>query len=387
VRATEIDNASATPRLEMGGQAVIEGVLMRSRTGYAVALRRDDGRIVVSQVPYAPLSRRWRLLKLPILRGATALVEMMAIGTRALRWSAEEFEKALLRADAKAAAGASGPPSEATVLPKSAGEAWRQAGFIGMITVSLAIVVFMVVIAPNLLAALLGKVPWLHDWALRRGTLGFAEENHPVLFNLVSGCFRALILVLYVWVISLNSDIRRVFQYHGAEHKAVLALEDGAEVTVAGAQKHDTLHPRCGTTFLAVVVLVSIIFFSLSAAALVAYVSGFPDWSFLARKGVTFLTHILLLPLVAGTAFELMKFCAKRPRNPVCALLLWPGFRFQRLTTRPPEDAQVEVAIVALLAALAIAPGERASREYVVRGLHDDESAPGFAPALQEVPG
>ncbi len=384
-----IDNASDTPRLEMGGQAVIEGVLMRSRTGYAVALRREDGAIQVRQVPYVALMKKYTWARIPVLRGAVALFEMMAVGTRALNWSAQVYEERLKKEEAAQRSGtaeSSGRSSEAqdqgargeNDLPQSASDAWRQAGFLGMMAISLSLVILMVVIAPNFLAAMVGKIGWVSDWATGRGTLGFTEENHPILFNLVSGLFRALIVVGYVWVISLNRDIRRVFEYHGAEHKAVLDFEQGGDVTVSRAQAHDTLHPRCGTTFIAVVILVSIVAFALVAAILVTYVSGFPDWPFIVRKLVTVACHILVLPLVAGIAFEIMKFCARRPRNPMCRALLWPGYRFQRLTTRHPNDHQVEVAIVSMLAALAIAPDEKQAHEYVVRGLQDDESAPGY---------
>lgn len=390
--------APADSRIEMGGQAVIEGVLMRARGGYAVALRRHDGAIVIRQAPYRPLSRRLPLLKFPVVRGMTALVEMLAIGTRALQWSAEVYEQTLRAREAterSASPTSSDQPllreEQATgePLPRSVGEAFRHAGFLGMVTMSLALVVLMVVVAPNVLAALVGLLPPMQAWAEARGTLGFTEENHPFAFNLLSGLFRAAILVGYVWAISFNRDIRRVFEYHGAEHKAVLELEakgDERRVTVAGCQAHDTLHPRCGTTFLAVVVLVSILFYAAAGAALVAFVSGFPDWSLLARKGTTFGVHVLLLPVVAGTAFELMKFCARHRSNWLCALLLWPGFRFQRLTTRAPDDEQIEVAIVALLAALALDEDASEPRQYVVRGLHDDESAPGYLPAASTSP-
>src|SRR5690606_5653285 len=139
-----------------------------------------------------------------------------------------------------------------------------------------------------------------------------------------------------------------------------------------------------GTTFIAVVVLVSIIAFAFIGAALVAWVGGYPEWPFWQRKLLTFAAHIAALPLVAGVAFELMKACARRPRNLLCALVLWPGYKFQRLTTRAPDDGQVEVAIVALLAALAIAPEDTIARQYVVRGLHDDPTAPGYRAATAE---
>ncbi|MEQ8818788.1 MAG: DUF1385 domain-containing protein [Sumerlaeia bacterium] len=382
------DNPSGTPRMEMGGQALIEGVLMRSRTGYAAAVRRDDGQIVVRQVPYHTLAERIRLFKLPVIRGAVALIEMMAIGTRTLRWSADLFERALKRKEAreKGEAEGEGPEDHSTsALPSSVKDAFGQAGFLSMLAISLTIVILMMVVAPNFLTLLVGKLPFLAEWADAQGTLGFTEENHPILFNLIAGVFRAVILVIYMIAISLNPDIRRVFEYHGGEHKAVLALESGRPLSVENAQRHDTLHPRCGTTFIAVVVLVSIIVFALVAALLVAYLPGYPEWHWTARKGLTLALHVLALPLVAGLAFETMKLCARNSRFWLCRALLWPGFRFQRITTRPPDDSQVEVALVALLAALAISPDQSGPTERVVQGLHQMDGAPNPADELPRV--
>lgn len=361
-------------RLELGGQAVIEGVLMRSREGYAVALRRPEGRIVVRQVPWRSFSRRLPLLKFPVVRGVVSLLEMMTIGTRALHWSAMEFEAGLRRKrspspdDEEDAAAVAGP---------------GRLHLAGLIALSLGVAVFLVVVAPSLLAALTALLLPLHWYAEWRGTLGFSEENHPLAYNVLSGAFRAAILLGYIWLIARNDDVRRVFQYHGAEHKAVRAYEEGVEVTVGRAQAHDTLHPRCGTTFLAVVVLISIVAFAAASASLVAFVGGYPDWGWWQRKGLAFLSHLAVLPLVAGISFELMKFCARHAKKRPCAWILWPGYRLQRLTTRRPDDYQVEVAIVAMLAALAIQPEDRTPQEYVVRGLHDDPSAPGFVPPEQ----
>lgn len=377
--AHPIPGGKPAGRIEMGGQALIEGVMMRSRTGYAAAVRRvDDGAIVVRQVPWRSFGQRHGWAKLPVVRGAVSLVEMMTIGMRTLHWSGEEYEAGLRRKDTGAQAEREKEGGDGA-LGKAAGAA--------MVAVSLALVILMVVVAPNLLAWLVGKLPPVDAWARAGGTMGFAEENHPIAYNLVSGFFRALILFLYVYAISLNEDIRRVFRYHGAEHKAVLAYEEGGDVTIERAQAHDTLHPRCGTTFLAVVVFVSIVVFALIAAMLVGFVAGFPEWSFWQRKLLTFGLHIAALPLVAGIAYELMKFCARHARHPLCAALLWPGYKFQRLTTRPPDDSMVEVAIVAMLAALAIAPEDREPQTHVVRGLQEPADGAESAISPQEATG
>jgi len=352
---------------ELGGQALVEGVLMRSRYGYAVAVRQGVSRICVRQVPFRSITLSLRFLRLPVIRGAVALLEMLAIGTRALHWSAEMAFGPTTREKAKK-----------DTLPRTAREALRQSQLLGTVAISFLLVVAMVVIFPNLFAWLTALLPPLTNWAEGRGTLGFSEENHPIAFNLVAGIYRAAIIVGYVAIIARHRDIRRVFQYHGAEHKAVLACEEGLELTVQNAQRHDTLHPRCGTSFIAVVVLLSIIAFSLSSAVLARYVSGFPDWNFLSRKGMTILVHVMLLPIIAGFGYELMKFCAANVQKLPCRVLLAPGLWFQRLTTRQPDARQVEVAIVALLAALDIEPDWKDRREYVVSGLTDDPSAPGY---------
>lgn len=358
-------------KLDLGGQAVIEGVLMRSREGYAVALRRAGGRIVVRQVPWRGLTRRLPALKLPVVRGVVSLGEMMALGTRALHWSAEEFDAGLRRQADK------GDNPDADPETRPGVGRWHLAG---LLVLSLAVAALLVVVAPSLLAHLTGWLPPFQWYATWRGTLGFTEENHPIAYNILSGCFRAALLLGYIWLIARNSDVRRVFQYHGAEHKAVRAYEEGVEITVARAQAHDTLHPRCGTTFLAVVVLLSVLAFAATSASLVAFVGGYPDWALWQRKGMAFAAHLAVLPLVAGLSFELMKLCARHSRRAVCRWILWPGYRLQRLTTRRPDDYQVEVAIVAMLAALAIRPTDTQPQEYVVRGLHDDPSAPGYVP-------
>lgn len=353
--------------IEMGGQALIEGVMMRSQTGYAVALRAPDGPITVRQIPYKPLAARHMLLRLPVVRGAVSLFEMMALGTRALRFSAEHFEAALQH---------TAPP--APDLPATPGTALRDQAFAATLLLSAAMVLLIVVILPNALTGMLGNVPLLDRFLAFGGADHFSEEDQPLLFNLIAGGIRAVIVLLYVWVISWNRDVRRVFEYHGAEHKAVLAFEDGREVTVARAQAHDTLHPRCGTTFLALVLIATIIAFALADSLIAGQVSGFPGWPFLLRKATLMSVHLALLPLISGVAFEILKACSMHLHNPLCRAALQPGLWFQRMTTRPPSDHMVEVAIVALLAALAIPESETVPHTYVVRGLEDDESAPAY---------
>jgi uncharacterized protein YqhQ len=339
-----IPNASGTPRHEVGGLAVFEGVLMRSRTGFALATRRPDGLISLSQFPFRSLLQTGAGWRLPVVRGAASLGEMMVIGTRALRLSADRAT-----------------PGE---LPTSPG---RTTVLLG---ISLVILSGLLVVLPNVLA----------NAALGRLVTDFNEADHPLLFNLVAAPVRLALLVAYVAAIGFSADVRRVFAYHGAEHKAVLALEDGRDVTVARARSHDTLHPRCGTTFLALLVLLAAVVYTVSDWLLATQVSGFPDWHPVWRRIASVAGHLLLLPVVAGIGFELIKWAARHPRHRVAAALLQPGFWLQRLTTRQPNDHQIEVAIVALFGALAIAPDDHQPRHYTVRGLEDDDTAPGYQP-------
>lgn len=338
-----VSNPSRTPRNEVGGLAVFEGVLMRSRTGFAIAVRRRDGRIELSQFPFASLVSRSRTLGLPVLRGAAALGEMMVIGTRALRYSSAMSEE------------------EEEPEPSSLGR---------VIVLSLGLMMALLVLLPNLLASI----------SIGLFSPGLVEADHPFLFNVVSGLWRLIAILVYIAAISLNDDIRRVFEYHGAEHKAVLALEEGRDVTVDRARRHDTLHPRCGTTLLALIAIVAIPVFALLDVVLHHSISGYPEWHYIPRKLVQVGGHLLVAPLAIGIGFELIKHCSRQPGRWYSRALLWPGFLLQRLTTRQPNDEQLEVAIAALLGALAIGPHDRQTRTWSIRGLEDDPSAPGYRP-------
>lgn len=338
-----IPNASQTPRGEVGGMAVFDGVLMRSRTGFAIALRRPDGRIELRQVPFASIVGTIKPLRLPLLRGAASLGEMMVIGTRALSLSTQE------------------EPSQAADPARTS----------KLLALSLASLLTLFLLLPTVVVSSVGTLLGL-DWH---------ETDSPLLVGALETVVRLVTLVIYLLIIGQQDDVRRLFSYHGAEHQAALALEEGGDVTVARAQRHDTVHPRCGTTFIAFTLLASFLIFAACDAALGAWVSGFPAWPWIARQGIELLLHLLLLPLVVGLSFELVKWGARnRKRKRVARLLLEPGYWLQRLTTRRPSAEQTEVAIVALFGALAIDPQATEPKTYLVRGLEDDESAPGYVP-------
>lgn len=359
-RIDPVNNPSGTPRREVGGQALIEGVLIRSRTGYAVAARRPGGELVVRQVPWRGLSRRGAPWSWPGVRAVVALVEMTAIGGQALLWSAKESE--------------SDEPAEAR-LPKTLGEAWRAASFPLALAVGTAVAVALFVAAPGALAAWTGGA-LLGEWARGREAPGFNEADFPVLWNFLAGAWRAVLVVLYVAGLGALGDLRRVFAYHGAEHMAVHALEAGRPLAVEDARSFPPRHPRCGASFIAVAVLVSAPLFAAASAWMSAAVSGFPDWPGALRLGATLALHAALLPVAAAGSFELLKAASRHPERRWAQAVLAPGLAFQRLTTRRPDDAQLETALAALRAALAIAPGRSAERIFVVHGLHSPRANP-----------
>ncbi len=248
--------------------------------------------------------------------------------------------------------------------------------------VSFGIALVLMVVVPNLLAEGVGRLANSISDAPAASN-PFAEEKRPLLYNLVSGGFRAVILFGYIGFISRIREIRRVFQYHGAEHKAVFAFETGGPLTTERAQTFSTHHPRCGTSFLVVVVAVSIVVFAFVAWAYVAAWPGFASLPFVVKKVLILLGHIVALPVVAGVSYEFLKLSARwSERGGVWRWLVWPGLQTQRLTTRPPDDRQVEVALLALKAALAIQPGATERQVELI----PPASAPTQAPLVESAP-
>jgi len=282
-----------------GGQAVLEGVMMRSPSSWAVAIRTPEGDIteVVNEIS-SPMQRR-RIWRLPVIRGVIALGESLAIGFRALAISA----------------------NVASQERDEDGEISTQISR-GQIIFSFAIAIGFAIMLFKVGPALLTN--WL-------------PIESTGLFVVVEGLIRVTVFIGYILVITLLPDLRRVFQYHGAEHKAINALEAGAELTPANVQKFSLIHPRCGTAFLLWVMVIAIFVF--------AFV-GRPVWYWL------ILSRIMLLPVIAGLAYELIRYAGKHQDNRVLMTLLAPGLWLQRLTTREPSDDQVEVSIRALRSVL-----------------------------------
>lgn len=294
----------------LGGQAVIEGVMMRSPDGVATAVRNPEGDIVVKRTPHVPLSRRYRVLGIPVLRGAISFFEMLVIGLQALRYSADLAME----------------EEEATRTRRNA---WSKDLMLG---------------ATVFLAFALGiGVFFLLPLAL---TNGFGLGRGQFAFNVVAGAFRIGLLLAYLWSISRWGEMRRVFQYHGAEHKTIFAFEAGEELTVENARRHTTFHPRCGTSFLLIVAILAILLFS---AVDSAFVTAFGHRQSLFER---FATHLVFLPLVAGGSYEMLKLSGRMRNHRVVRALIAPGLWIQRITTCEPDDGQLEVALVALRSVL-----------------------------------
>jgi uncharacterized protein YqhQ len=291
---------------DIGGQAVIEGVMMRSGNVWTVAVRNPEKDIVVKRENVRKLPKP---LKWPLLRGVIALVQSLSIGIKALLYSAE----------------ASGHEEE------------KPSSLSLFFTVSLAV---LIGIGLFLLFPLYGTK--------LLGILYQSINESSLMFNLVDGIIRVAVFLTYILLISLNRDIRRVFQYHGAEHKAVHAFEAGEELTPENVDKYSTLHPRCGTSFLLIVMMLSIVVFSLIPK----------DWPFLDK----FLSRVVLIPLIAGLSYEFIKFSSKKMSNKFVKIIAMPGLRLQKLTTGQPSFDQLEVAIRALEEALEMDP-QRAGKE------------------------
>lgn len=299
-------------KISVGGQAVIEGVMMRAPRSVAIAVRRPSGEIVVRRELLVPLSERYPIVKLPIVRGAVALVQSLVIGIKALNFSANE-------AMAEEEREKNGAKEEEL-------SSWAMAGTMAT-AFGFGIGLFFVL--P------LYATKWLTQLSL--------ISDHNVVFNLVDGVIRVIVFLIYIWAISRMEDIRRVFQYHGAEHKSIFTFEAGEDLTVENVRRHSRLHPRCGTSFLLIVMLVSIGVFSLIPKL----------WPFYLKAGA----RVVLLPLIAGISYEFLKWSAKHDNHPLVRMMVTPGLALQRMTTGEPDDAQLEVAIRSLNEALEVNAG------------------------------
>lgn len=279
-------------RPNVGGQAVIEGVMMRGKTHVAVAVRQPDGEIAVDVRPVNSISDRYPILKKPFLRGVVSLVESLVMGMKALAYSAQASGEDDEKLDSK---------DMALTIAVSAG---------------LAILLFIVI----------------PTWSMR--FLTGITQDHMAL-NLAEGVLRMAIFLAYIAAISSMNDIQRVFQYHGAEHKTIYTYEAGLPLKVENVRPFSTLHPRCGTNFLMIVMLISMFIFT------------FLGWPNILER---IASRILLMPVIAGVSYELIRYAGAHTDNPLVRIAITPGLLLQKLTTRQPDDSQIEVAIASLKA-------------------------------------
>lgn len=303
-------------RTQVGGQAVIEGVMMRSPSCFVVACRRHDGSIVVREDRWHSVWEKVKLLRWPFLRGGVVLWETLHNGMSSLNFSAS-----VQMEDEVAKAKAAGKP-----IPR---KEEMGAGAIGrMMAFALVLVLAFFVVLPHLLT-------WL---------LGFRPET--VSFHLVDGVIKLGVLVAYVGGIGALPDIRRVYQYHGAEHKAIATHEAGAPLTVASARTRSRFHPRCGTSFLLIVILASVLIFAVTLKARIAQPA-------VLDHVIKILIKLPLMLPIAGISYELIKLAGRWPTSPLVRAIVAPGLWLQRLTTREPDDSQLEIALTAVGRALA----------------------------------
>lgn len=292
-------------QLTLGGQAVIEGVLIKSKKHYAIAVRTPTKNIKVKVERYLSLIERYPILQLPFLRGVIVLFEMLVIGMKALTYSANEA----LEEDEQLSS-------------------W---GLALTILFSLAAGIGLFVILPYVLTYV----------------LGLTEQSRPFIFNIVDGGIKLALFLVYLLAIAQMKDIKRLFQYHGAEHKAVHCYEAKKPLTIKNVQSFDTVHPRCGTSFILLVLVSGIVLFSF-VPYLVQLVVHLEAFHWLIQKIILLGVRIVSMVPIAGIAYEILKIGGKYPHSILMKPLLWPGLLVQRITTQPPDNKQVAVAIKAV---------------------------------------
>ncbi len=318
----------------VGGQAVIEGVMMRGPEYLATAIRRKSKEIELKKQKFISITKSNKFLGIPIVRGFTSLIEMMIIGFKTLTFSAkraeldwEEEEKEKEKEKGKK-------------QKKEKSESRRKTEEF-----------FSYIFAFGLAFLLFAFLPYqIAEW------MKLAKTN--IYFNLFAGVIRIIFFVLYIWLIGMMKDVKRIFQYHGAEHKSVYAYENNSNLKSDDVQKFSTLHPRCGTSFIFFVLLIAILIFSIVDTIVAKYL-GVP--SVLVRLGY----HFLMMPFISGISYEVLKLSGKNIHHPFVKMMTAPGLALQRITTKPPDDEQIEVAVIALKCALEMDISEYQNLKFI----------------------
>lgn len=287
-------------KISIGGQAVIEGVMMRSPQWLATAVRKPSGEIVYKKTKIS--SNRGKLAKIPFIRGAVSLFDALVMGIKELTFSANQSEV----------------EEEEQITQKEA---------VMTTVVSLALGIGLFVVIPSLIGS-------------------FVFSNNKIHSNLLEAVLRLVFFIFYIWVISFSKDVKRVYEYHGAEHKSIYAYENGLELTPENAKKFTTLHPRCGTSFLLIVMLISIIIFSC-----MDFILPVPK-DMLQKIIIKVVLRVIMMPVIAGISYEIQRYSSNHLDRCWVKLVAFPGLSLQRITTKEPDLDQLEVAIVAIKAAL-----------------------------------
>ena len=359
--------------LIVGGQAVMEGVMMRTPSAYAIACRRADGSIVTTAEKLPKWSDKYKWMNTPVIRGGATLIQSMALGIKALNFSAKIYEEDLNAAESAAKEKAAdtqlafvdGTNDEdflkapvKVIMPEKteskAKKAGQSASAVGSIIFALGFNILLFIVAPLVLTnilfiglgwagapALAADAGWLETikayvWKIKLDSFG-----SWISFNLIDGVIRMIFFIIMIFSMSFLKDIRRVFEYHGAEHKTVFTWEKGLDLTPANATQQSRQHPRCGTSFLMVVMLVAIVLFSV--------INFEATW-------MNLVVRIALMPLVAGLSYEVIRYAAKKESSAIFKLMTKPGLWLQNITTQEPDDQQLEVAIKALDESLKLEP-------------------------------
>ncbi len=307
--------------MQIGGQAVLEGVMMRAPGSVATAVRRADGSIVVKQQPFVSLVEKYKFLDVPIVRGAVGLLDMLYLGIQTLNWSGEIAMMDVASGHAK---------SNGKDKSPKPGSKESKLGIIVALSVALVVGIGIFFVTPLFVTTKL-----------------FHLEQDAFAFNLVAGGIRIAILLAYLAVISLMKDIQRLFQYHGGEHKAVFAFELKDDLSPSVVLQRSRFHPRCGTSFLLIVMFVAIISFAF-LDLLIKQVTGS------ITLPIRLVSHLPFIPVVGGLSYEIIRFSARHSTSWWGRILIAPGLWLQRITTKEPDARQVEVAIVALRCALGL---------------------------------
>ena len=307
----------------VGGQAVIEGVLMRVPGAYATAVRNPKGEIVVDKHDFVSVLEKYNLKNMLILRGVVGLFESMKIGFKTLQWSADISE------------------IDQEVSPNNSILEF----LLSLLSILFVLTIFF--IGPLSIASFI---------------IDKDMTSNAVQYNLVAGFFRISFFLIYLFLISKMEDVHRLFQYHGAEHKTVYNFESGKKLNISTAKAFPTQHPRCGTSFVFIIMVIGIITFSIIDSIFIFYIGSLDLW-------IRIIMHILFIPLVAGFGYEILKLTAKYKENILFKILSKPGLWLQNITTKPPTDNQLEIAIYALKSAFGDKLSEYEGKEHIAEAI------------------